>query len=229
MVKASTAPRRRGISVPVDEAEQEATPGHETVVVIDAEPSRSSRWRLVLLAGLVVGSLAAAKYLGLVERLDVQAVRELMQSAGALGFAVFVVLFVVGALMHVPSVVFIGAAAIAYGQLLGSAAAYTGAIASVAVSFFVVRGIGGQPLGELKWKWAQRVFARLERHPVRTIALLRLVMWVSPPLNYGLAMSGIRFRDYLAGSALGLALPVPGIVLFFDWLTSLDWFVRWMM
>lgn len=196
---------------------------HETVVDLEATPNRTSRWRIALLAALFVGTLLIAWWTGLAERLDVETVREMMQSAGLLGFGLFVGLFVVGELMHVPGMVFMGAASIAYGQLYGSLAAYSGALASVIVSFYVVRGIGGQPLGALRWKWARKVFGRLESHPIQTVAVLRLFMWVSPPLNYGLAMSGIRFRDYLIGSALGLALPVPVIVFFFDW------FATWML
>jgi len=40
-----------------------------------------------------------------------------------------------------------------------------------------------------------------------------------PPLNYALAMSGIRFRDYLVGTLLGLPLPIMAYCLFFDYLS----------
>ncbi|MCB9621848.1 MAG: DedA family protein, partial [Sandaracinus sp.] len=59
-----------------------------------------------------------------------------------------------------------------------------------------------------------------ERRPVRVVALLRLILWMAPPLNYALAMSAVRFRDYVVGSALGLILPIAAAALFFDWVVA---------
>jgi uncharacterized membrane protein YdjX (TVP38/TMEM64 family) len=39
-----------------------------------------------------------------------------------------------------------------------------------------------------------------------------------PALNYTLAVSGVRFRAYLAGTLLGLPLPILLYCLFFDYL-----------
>ena len=62
------------------------------------------------------------------------------------------------------------------------------------------------------------MLARLDERPVTTVIVLRTLLWLAPPLNYALALSSIRFRHYLIGSALGLLLPVAGAALFFDWL-----------
>ncbi len=193
---------------------------HETVVDLSDPPVRSKRWRVALLAALFFGSLVIMHVTGLSDYVSVERVRAFMESAGAWGFAGFVALFAAGELVHVPGLVFVGAASIAYGQVLGIAASYTGAMTSVATSFLVVRGIGGQPLGEVQRPILRKLLARLETHPIRTIAILRLIFFMSPALNYGLAMSKVRMRDYLIGSAIGLLLPIPLSVLFFDWLAA---------
>jgi len=187
-----------------------------------AEPKRSSRWRLIALAVFFVGSLVAAKLTGLDELVTVESIRAMMDSAGPLGFVAFVVIFAVGELMHVPGMVFVGAASVAYGAAIGSGAAYLGALTSVTVSFFVVRTIGGQPLAQVQRPLVRKLLARLDTHPVSTIAVLRFLFWMAPALNYGLAMSKVRFREYLLGSALGLAIPIPVAVIFFDWIIEVD-------
>lgn len=191
---------------------------HETVV--DAAPSRAKRWRMVALAVFFFGSLAAVKLTGLDDYLDVERVRTFMESTGAWGFAGFVVLFAVGELMHVPGLVFVGAASIAYGEALGIGASYTGAMVSVATSFVVVRAIGGQPLGDVRRPWMRKILARLETHPITTVAILRLLFFMSPALNYALAMSKLRMREYVIGSAIGLSIPIPAAVLVFDRLAA---------
>ncbi len=198
-----------------------AAPEHETVVdpSVDAKP-RTSRWRIALLVTFFVGSLVLAKVTGLSDRLDVETIRGFMDSMGAWGFFAFLVVFAVGELVHVPGLVFVGAAALVYGQALGMGAGYVGAVGSVTLSFVVVRAIGGQPLGAVQKPWMRKVLARLEQDPVRTVALLRLVFFMAPAVNYALAMTSVRLRDYVVGSALGLLIPIPIAVLVFDWLAA---------
>jgi uncharacterized membrane protein YdjX (TVP38/TMEM64 family) len=194
---------------------------HETVVdEVTDPPARAKRWRMALLALFFVGSLGLVKATGADAYLDVETVRAFMESWGAWGFFGFVILFALGELMHVPGLVFVGAASVAYGPVLGSAAAFVGALGSVTVSFFVVRGIGGQPLGDVRKPWMRKILGRLDTQPLRTVTVLRLIFWMAPALNYGLAMSSVRFRHYFLGSVLGMLIPIPLAVVFFDWLAA---------
>jgi len=191
------------------------------VTATPPEPPPTSRWRwvrLVALAVLVVALVAAGHLSGLTARLDVPALRATIASAGAWGPILFVLAFCIGELVHVPGMVFVAAAAFAFGPANGSALAYAGALASVSVTFGFVRGVGGMPLTTVRWAFARRLLGHLDRRPVLTIALLRLVLWISPPVSYALALSGVRFRSYLFGSALGLAIPVPVVAFACGWL-----------
>ena len=67
----------------------------------------------------------------------------------------------------------------------------------------------------------KRILNRLDERPIRTVFILRILLFLAPPLNYALAMTNVRFRDYLVGSALGLVLPLLIITLLFDWVLSL--------
>ncbi len=192
----------------------------ERSVAGDHAPKPSNRWRLLALVVLFVGSLVVAKLTGLTDELSLERVRGFMEGAGVVGFLLFLAAFAVGELVHVPGLVFVAAAILAYGRTLGGGAAYVGAIVSVCVSFWVVRGVGGQPLAEIQRPFMKRILARLDRHPIRVVALLRVLLWMAPPLNYALAMSPVRFRDYLLGSLIGLVLPMVAASLFFEWLVA---------
>ena len=94
--------------------------------------------------------------------------------------------------------------------------AYVGGLTSLALSFVVVRTVGGKALSKVRNRWMAKALTALDDRPVRTVALLRLIFWLAPPLNYALALSNVRLRDYLVGSALGFVLPVIGIAAAFD-------------
>ena len=59
-----------------------------------------------------------------------------------------------------------------------------------------------------------------------TLALIRAVMFISPPLNTALALSRIRFRDFALGSAVGLILPMAVTTFALNWLMDLPAFAR---
>jgi len=183
---------------------------------VDAE---KKKWlRLGLLLGLIGGSLLAAHWTGLDESLDRERVRAMVEEAGAFGFLIFIAIFAFGELIHIPGLVFVAAGVMAFGQVMGGLLGYLGALVSVSTSFFVVRLVGGQPLAGLKRPRLERILSHLEERPIRVVTILRLILWMAPPINYALAMSRIRFRDYLIGSALGLLLPIAIAITFFEWL-----------
>jgi uncharacterized membrane protein YdjX (TVP38/TMEM64 family) len=190
-------------------------------VELGAPPEAKPAWpRLVGLVVVMAVLFAIGHFTGLTDYLTRENLRTLMESLGAWGVVLFVVLFAVGEFMHVPGIVFVLAALLAYGRVGGAVAAYVGALASVSFSFLLVRRVGGQALAHVKRARIAKVLAHLERRPVLTIAVMRVFLFLLPAVNYGLAMTRVRFRDYLAGSALGLVPPMIVLALAFEWALS---------
>ncbi len=176
--------------------------------------------RLGVLAVVIVVSVVVAHATGATEYLSREHVRALIAGLGPFGVLAFVGLFIVGELAHVPGFVFIGAAILAYGRLEGGVLGYFGALAAVAVAFVVVRAIGGPALAAIERPFLRRILARVDERPVLAVAVLRTVLIMTPALTYALALTRVRFRDYMLGSALGLVLPIAGMALLFDWLLA---------
>ncbi|MDF1862334.1 MAG: VTT domain-containing protein [Verrucomicrobiales bacterium] len=164
---------------------------------------RAGRARLVLVLLFLTGLYALGKWSGLYEEMTLKGVREQILAAGPRGALLLVLLFVIGLLIQVPGMVFVVAGFLVYDPVRGAALAFGGSILALTVSFFVVRRIGGQPFRQIRFKWVQRVLSHLEERPLLTVALLRLVLQLSPVVNYALALSGIRYRDYILGSLIG--------------------------
>lgn len=174
------------------------------------------RWTLVLV--LLAALFVVGHVTGLTEKLEIEQVKTWVRDAGPWGVVLFVGLFVVGELVHVPGLVFVAAAMYVYGEWQGVMVSLGGAVVSVTVSFLIIRFVGGQPLHRIRWNFIRRMLAHLDERPITVVFLLRVVLWLAPVVNYVLAMSRVRFRDYLIGSALGLAIPVTGFALLFDYL-----------
>lgn len=176
---------------------------------------------MVLLGVLLVGGYIVGVQTGATEYLTVDRIREFMLGLGVWGFLLYLAVFCVGELMHIPGMVFMVAAVIAYGPLWGGLAAFFGGLLSVSFTFVLVRTVGGQPLGEVKWNFMRRVLSHLDTRPILVVAVLRLAFTLSPVLNYALAMSPLRFREYFVGSVLGFAPWAVGVAFLADWILTL--------
>ena len=154
---------------------------------------------------------------GLDEYLTRDWVRETMQNAGWAGFAMYIAVFTVGLLVQIPGVVFVAGAALAYGWFWSALASIVASSIGVVVSFVVVRKVGGQPLREVKLPFLRRLLGRLDRQPILSIIVVRFFLWALPLVNYTLAMSSVKYKDYVVGSILGLIAPMFYLSAFFDW------------
>jgi uncharacterized membrane protein YdjX (TVP38/TMEM64 family) len=165
--------------------------------------------RLSLLAAFLVAVYAIGRATGFTESLTVDGIRSSMRAAGVGGFAVFVGIFCIGQLLYIPGFLFVMVSGLAYGPVWGSLASVVAATISVAVSFVIVRTIGGQPLKnlEIKRPFLQKPLDHLAERPIRSMIVIRLFLWAIPPVNYTLAMSGVTFRDYMIAAVIGMTPP----------------------
>lgn len=174
--------------------------------------------RLFVLVLLLVGLALVAKLSGLDAYVEPKKLKVWIQEAGSWGVLLYIGVFSLGELLHVPGLVFVAAGVYVYGKFWGGLLAIVGAIVAVSVSFLVVRIVGGKALAELRWDFVRKILEKLEERPIATVIVLRFMFLLSPGINYALGLSSIRFRDYFLGSALGLLVPLSLAVIFIDWL-----------
>lgn len=148
-------------------------------------------------------------------------VRDALDAVGPLAIVIYVVGFALAELCHLPALVFVAAGVVKWGKFVGWLTALAMAPISCAFSFVVIRRIGGEALlTKINWRAVRTMLARLERHPVGTVIALRTVLFLSPSINYALALTKISLRDFFVGSALGLVAPLTLVVLLIDHLMT---------
>lgn len=165
---------------------------------------RMALLRVLLLVVVVAGMYGIAAYFDLLQYITKDNVRMWMTEMGWKGYALYVGTFIIGNLLQIPSNVFLGAAVLSFGFLPGWAIGYSTNLLSILISFIFVRTVGGRALDAVERPWVRKALDKLDTHPVRTVAVLRLAFAGAPWLNYLLSMSNVRLRDYMAGSVIGL-------------------------
>jgi uncharacterized membrane protein YdjX (TVP38/TMEM64 family) len=165
--------------------------------------------RLAIVAIAAIALVVVAIATDARSRFTIDRLQAYTTACGALGVLAYGAMFSVGLLLYVPGMVFYAVAVLAWGPWLGGAIAFVGGVIAITVSFVVVRAVGGQPLATPRRPWVRRTLAQLDRRPIMTVFVLRIVVWTSSPFNYAFALSSLRFRDHLIGTTAGL---VPGVV-----------------
>ena len=175
--------------------------------------------KLAAIVGLVLLLISIRAFTPLGDWLNLENIIQSIKDSGPWGFVLFAILFVIGSLIHVPAMIFVLAAILVYGQWAGTALGYFGLVLGMIVNFYVIKTIGNRLLHELKGKRVQKILSKLESKPLETIFILRLILWAAPVLNYTLAMTGVKSKDYIIASALGIIIPLlifSGAVYFFS-------------
>ncbi len=169
-------------------------------------------WRPIALIGLVILIFILAIVFGVGDKLT--AVREWIQSLGALGPVVFVGLYVLGVVVGIPGSALTIAAGGLFGSLLGvilvSLAATIGAsLAFLIARYFARDAVAGWVSKREKFKTLD---ALTDKHGVMIIAITRLIpLFPFDILNYAFGLTKIPFWTYVFWSWLCM---LPGTVLY---------------
>ena len=172
--------------------------------------------RAALVVVVIAAVLTAMRRFHLTDHLTIERMRALIVGAGPLGLLVFIGIFISGFFLPGPEMLSVAFGGVLFGTLWGFVYSWIACVVGTALPFILVR-YGAQ-------EWAQRALHdrfprvralddRLVHHGVLTVALLRLVFLLAPPLNWSLGATRVRFRDYVLGTGIGI-LPGVGLTTF---------------
>ena len=178
-----------------------------------AEDLRRARIRRIVTVVLFLLALyLLGRFTGLSQWLSVEQVRQRVESAGAWGPASFIAVFVTGVIVQIPAVPLVLASPALFDPFEAWLWCLLAGNIAVLANFALVRHLGGQALAQSESAWLRKLLASIDRHPVRTVAMVRTIAVMLPPVTSALALTGLRPRDHFVGSLIGLPLPVALLV-----------------
>jgi uncharacterized membrane protein YdjX (TVP38/TMEM64 family) len=133
-----------------------------------------------------------------------------MLSAGPLGPVIFVIAYAASSFLLVPAWTLSVASGALWGPWLGTIITVSGASLAALVPFFISRR-WGRILAERLMKKSRvagicdRILSRRGFESILVMRLLPIVPWDA--VNYGAGICGIRARDFLLGTFIGI---IPG-------------------
>lgn len=132
----------------------------------------------------------------------------LVESAGWAGVVVFVVGYAVLVLVPTPASLLTILGGALFGLWWGTLLAWTGAVLGAFGGFLLGRRLGRPAVDRLLRGRLQQADEVLARHGLVAVLAVRLLpLFPFTPLNYASGLLGVRMRDYVLGTAVGI---VPG-------------------
>lgn len=173
-----------------------------------AESDHLGRPALLKLVGLLVILLSTLVLAVIIGTPDIAEVKVRVHAAGLWGPAVFFGAYAVLALVPWPKAVLTAAAGALFGLWLGALLSLVAALLGAIISFGIGRLLGRDAVDRLIHGRLERVDALLSDHGLSAVLVVRLVPVVPfTAINYASGLSGVRFRHYVLGSAVGM---MPG-------------------
>jgi uncharacterized membrane protein YdjX (TVP38/TMEM64 family) len=172
---------------------------------MQTDPSKSSGKLKALFLGLfIVAAIVLIRYSPVKDALTAEALDTFLQSAGFWAPLVYVLVYAVGICLFIPGTLLTGLGAAIFGPYRGFLWAWIGAMIGSAGAFVIGRTLGREFAASLIGDRLKKYDEAIERNGFATVLYLRLVYFPFTPMNFGMGLTRIQFRDYLAGTGLGI-------------------------
>jgi len=143
--------------------------------------------------------------------------QSLVHSFGPWGPVVFVFLYAAGICLFLPATLFTGLGALLFGTLYGFLYNELGAMLGASLAFFIGRYLGRDFAAGLIGERLKKYDDRIAANGFATVLYLRLIFFPFTPLNFGMGLTRVTFREYFFGTLFGIL--AGGFVLTFFFAT----------
>lgn len=132
------------------------------------------------------------------------ALSDFLESVGMWAPALFILVYAVGVCLFVPGTLLTALGAAIFGAYRGFLYVWIGAMIGASVAFWIGRTLGREFTASMIGDRLKKYDDAIERNGFATVLYLRLVYFPFTPMNFGMGLTKARFRDYFAGTGLGI-------------------------
>jgi uncharacterized membrane protein YdjX (TVP38/TMEM64 family) len=188
---------------------------------------RKAIWKAVLFLLFIVAAIGLVRYSPLKVYFTAGALQQCLNAAGFWAPVVFMLVYAAGVCLFIPGTLLTGLGAAIFGAYWGFVYVWLGAMLGAALAFLIGRTLGRDFAASLIGDRLRKYDEAIRRNGFATVLYLRLVYFPFTPLNFGMGLTSVRFRDYIFGTGLGIMVGTFVFTFFIGTLkeiwTSGDW------
>lgn len=149
-------------------------------------------------------AIFVARFTGVKDYLTADALGRFLKAVGIWAPLIYILVYAAGVCLFLPGTLLTALGAAIFGPYKGFAYVWIGAMAGAGVAFLIGRTLGREFAASLIGDRLKKYDDAIERNGFATVLYLRLVYFPFTPMNFGMGLTKVRFRDYLIGTGLGI-------------------------
>ena len=152
----------------------------------------------------VITAVIIVRFTPVKEFLTAERLGNFLENAGFLAPLAFIIVYAAGVCLFVPGTLLTALGAAIFGPYFGFLYVWVAAMSGSSLAFFIGRYLGRDFAASLIGDRLRKYDEAIERNGFATVLYLRLVYFPFTPMNFGMGLTRVRFRDYFSGTALGI-------------------------
>ena len=160
--------------------------------------------KAVFLLVFIVAAIIVVRFTPVKNYLSAEALGRFLETAGFWAPVVFMMIYTVGVCLFLPGTLLTGLGAAIFGAYWGFVYVWFGAMGGASAAFFIGRTLGREFASSLIGDKLKKYDDAIERNGFATVLYLRLVYFPFTPMNFGMGLTRVHFRDYFIGTGLGI-------------------------
>ena len=165
---------------------------------------RAALLKAVILLMFIVAAVLTVRLTGIKELLTVGKLGALLAAAGIWAPLVFILVYAVGVCLFVPGTLLTALGAAIFGPYWGFLFVWVAAMLGATGAFLIGRYLGREFAASVIGDRLKKYDDAIEQNGFATVLYLRLVYFPFTPMNFGMGLTKVRFKDYLWGTGLGI-------------------------
>ena len=165
---------------------------------------KKAMMKAIILLIFIVAAILLVRLTPIKNYLTAEALGRFLESAGFWAPLVFILIYTAGVCLFLPGTLLTGLGAAIFGAYWGFVYVWFGAMAGASAAFFIGRTLGREFASSLIGDKLKKYDDGIERNGFSTVLYLRLVYFPFTPMNFGMGLTKVHFRDYFIGTGLGI-------------------------
>jgi uncharacterized membrane protein YdjX (TVP38/TMEM64 family) len=170
--------------------------------------SANTRSKALVKAGILVAfiflAISLIRFTPIKNYLTAEALGHFLETAGHWAPVLFMLIYGIGVCLFLPGTLLTGLGAAIFGSYWGFLYVWIGAMLGASAAFFIGRTLGREFAASLIGDRLKKYDDAIERNGFATVLYLRLVYFPFTPMNFGMGLTKVHFRDYFVGTGLGI-------------------------
>jgi uncharacterized membrane protein YdjX (TVP38/TMEM64 family) len=176
----------------------------EHVMTPPAKKKNNAIVKALGLAVFIIAAIFIIRYTPAKSYLTVEALSQFLDTVGIWAPVLYMAIYAIGVCLFLPGTLLTGLGAAIFGAYWGFLYVWIGAMIGASAAFFIGRTLGREFAASLIGDKLKKYDDAIGQNGFATVLYLRLVYFPFTPMNFGMGLTKVTFRDYVAGTGLGI-------------------------